>query len=65
LCLLGVALLLVLIDSVYAPSRELQATQPWLRCFSPWAALLVAADLAWSACRPWAGPGVGALAKAP
>lgn len=65
LCLLGVALLLVLIDSVYAPSRELQATQPWLRCFSPWAALLVAADLAWSACRPEAGPGVGALAKAP
>ena len=65
LCLLGLALLLVLVDSVYAPSRELQAAQPWLRCFSPWAALLVAVDLAWSACRPVPVPGHVPVAKAP
>lgn len=56
LCLLGLALLLVLVDSFYSPSRELQAAQPWLRCFSPWAALLVVVDLAWSVGRTGRAP---------
>jgi hypothetical protein len=61
LCVLGAALVLVLVDAVFSPSRDLQGSMPWLRCFSPWATLLVTVDLAWAACRALVTP----CAKAP
>ncbi|MCY2955426.1 MAG: glycosyltransferase family 87 protein [Planctomycetota bacterium] len=41
----GIAMLLVLIDALPAPAREVQAQHPWLRCWSAYATLLVALDL--------------------
>jgi hypothetical protein len=45
LALMLLAVALVLLDNVIAPARETQASSPWLRCLSPWAAVLVAVDL--------------------
>lgn len=45
LALLLLAVALVLLDNVIAPSREMQASSPWVRCLSPWATLLVSIDL--------------------
>lgn len=54
LAILGSALLLVIADiTPWAnPSRELAADQPWLRCLSPLAAILVSVDLTLAAIRP-------------
>jgi hypothetical protein len=52
MALLATALLLVVADMIVSPKRDVQAEQPWLRCFSPFAAILVAIDLAVSV---WAG----------
>jgi hypothetical protein len=54
LAILGSALLLVIADiTPWAnPSRELAADQPWLRCLSPLAAILLSIDLAHAAVRP-------------